>query len=220
VRGYERRKRTVWILITIFATSFVIALSGALMPGPLLTITLSESARRGFHAGPLIVLGHGILELFLLLLLLLGLAPILKNDQVIGSVGVVGAVVLIWMAVGMVRSLPSLSLERVSKDSKSTNPVWAGVLMSLANPYWIIWWATIGLGYILYSFTVGLLGVAAFFAGHILADLAWYAAVSFAVAHGRRFMSDKIYKGVIACCALALLVFAIYFGFSGAQRLI
>ena len=210
----------MWILITIFATSFVIALSGALMPGPLLTITLSESARRGFYAGPLIVLGHGILELFLLLLLLLGLAPILKNDQVIGSVGVVGAVVLIWMAVGMIRSLPSLSLERVSKDSKSTNPVWAGVLMSLANPYWIIWWATIGLGYILYSFTVGLLGVAAFFAGHILADLAWYAAVSFAVAHGRRFMSDRIYKGVIACCALALLVFAIYFGFSGAQRLI
>jgi threonine/homoserine/homoserine lactone efflux protein len=210
----------MWILITIFATSFVIALSGALMPGPLLTITLSESARRGFRAGPLIVLGHGILELFLVLLLLLGLAPILKNDQVIGSVGVVGAVVLIWMAVGMIRSLPLLSLERVSQDSQSTNPVWAGILMSLANPYWIIWWATIGLGYILYSFTVGLLGVVAFFAGHILADLGWYAAVSFTVAHGRRFMSDRIYKGVIACCALVLLGFGIYFGFSGAQRLI
>ena len=210
----------MWILLTIFATSFVIALSGALMPGPLLTITLSESARRGFLAGPLIVLGHGLLELVLVLLLLLGLAPILKNDQVIGSVGVVGAVVLIWMAVGMIRGLPSLSLERVSKDSKHTNPVWAGTLMSLANPYWIIWWATIGLGYILYSFKLGLLGVAAFFAGHILADLVWYAAVSFTVAHGRRFMSDRIYKGVIACCALVLLGFAIYFGFSGAQRLI
>lgn len=210
----------MWILLTIFATSFVIALSGALMPGPLLTITLSESAKRGFLAGPLIVLGHGILELCLVLLLLLGLAPILKNDHVIGSVGVVGAVVLIWMAVGMFRSLPYLSLEGMSRDSKATNPVWAGILMSVANPYWIIWWATIGLGYILYSFELGLLGVAAFFAGHILADLAWYAAVSFTVAHGRRFMSDMIYKGVITCCALALLGFAIYFGFSGAQRLI
>ncbi len=210
----------MWILITIFATSFAIALSGALMPGPLLTITLSESSRRGFLAGPLIVLGHGILELVLVLLLLLGLAPMLKNDQVIGSVGLVGAVVLIWMALGMIRSLPSLSLEGMSKDNKSTNPVWAGILMSLANPYWIIWWATIGLGYILYSFKLGLLGVVAFFAGHILADLAWYAAVSFTVAHGRRFMSDRIYKGVIACCALTLLGFGIYFGFSGAQRLI
>ena len=210
----------MWILITIFATSFVIALSGALMPGPLLTITLSESARRGFLAGPLIVLGHGILELVLVLLLLLGLAPIFKNDHVIGSVGVVGAVVLIWMAVGMIRSLPSLSLEGMSEDSRSINPVWAGILMSLANPYWTIWWATIGFGYILYSFELGLMGVAVFFAGHILADLGWYAAVSFTVAHGRRFMSDRIYKGVIACCALALLGFGLYFGFSGAQRLI
>ena len=208
------------VLITIFATSFIIALSGALMPGPLFTITLSESARRGFIAGPLIVLGHGILELVLVLFLLLGLAPILKNDYVIGSVGVGGAVVLIWMAAGMVRSLPALSLEGVSNSSKSTNPVWAGILMSVANPYWTIWWATIGLGYILYSFKLGLLGVIAFFVGHILADLAWYAAVSFTVAHGRRFMSDRIYRGVVACCALALLGFGIYFGFSGAQRLI
>ena len=84
----------MWVLITIFATSFVLALSGALMPGPLLTITLSESAKRGFRAGPLVVLGHGILELALVLLLFLGLAPVLKNDHVIGGLGVTGAVIL------------------------------------------------------------------------------------------------------------------------------
>jgi threonine/homoserine/homoserine lactone efflux protein len=210
----------MWTLGTIFATSFVIALSGALMPGPLLTITLSESTRRGFVAGPLIVLGHGILELILVLLLLLGLAPVLSNDYVVGSVGVVGAVVLVWMAVGMIRTLPLLSLQQMTAVSQTTNPVWAGMLMSLANPYWTIWWATIGLGYILYSFKLGPLGVIAFFLGHILADLTWYAAVSFTVAHGRRFMSDRIYRGIIACCAVALLVFGIYFGFTGAQRLI
>lgn len=210
----------MWILLTIFVTSFVIALSGALMPGPLLTITLSESAQRGFIAGPLIVLGHGILELILVLLLFLGLAPVLNKDYVIGSVGMVGAVVLIWMAVGMIRTLPSLTLQGVTASNRGTNPVWAGILMSLANPYWTMWWATIGLGYILYSLKLGLLGVIAFFLGHILADLAWYAAVAFTVAHGRRFMSDRIYRGIIACCALALLGFGIYFGFSGAQRLI
>jgi threonine/homoserine/homoserine lactone efflux protein len=210
----------MWIFVTIFATSFVIALSGALMPGPLLTITLSESARRGFTAGPLIVFGHGILELILVLLLLLGLAPVLNNDYVVGVVGVVGAAVLVWMAVGMIRTFPSLSLRQVSSDKRGPHPVWAGILMSLANPYWTIWWATIGLGYILYSLKFGLLGVTAFFTGHILADLAWYAAVSFTVAHGRRFMSDRIYRGIIACCAVALLVFGLYFGFTGAQRLI
>ena len=210
----------MWVLITIFATSFAIALSGALMPGPLLSITLSESAKRGFRAGPLVVLGHGILELALVLLLLLGLAPVLKNDHVIGGVGVAGAVILIWMSVGMMRSLPSLSLQIAADGKEGTGPVVAGILMSLANPYWAIWWATIGLGYILYSWSLGIAGVVAFFLGHILADLAWYAAVSFTVAHGRRFMSDRIYRGIIACCAVALFGFGIYFGFSGAQRLI
>ena len=210
----------MWILLTIFATSFVIALSGALMPGPLLTITLSESARRGFIAGPLIVCGHGILELLLVLLLLLGLAPVLNNDHVIGGVGLVGAVVLIWMAIGMIRTLPSLTLQGVTGSNQGTHPVWAGILMSLANPYWTIWWATIGLGYILYSLKFGLLGVIAFFIGHILADLAWYAAVSFTVARGRRFMNDRLYRGILACCAVALLGFGIYFGLAGAQRFI
>jgi threonine/homoserine/homoserine lactone efflux protein len=210
----------MWILLTIFATSFVIALSGALMPGPLLTITLSESARRGFIAGPLIVCGHGILELLLVLLLLLGLAPVLNNDHVIGSVGLVGAVVLIWMAVGMIRTLPSLTLQGETASNQGTHPVWAGILMSLANPYWTIWWATIGLGYILYSLKFGLLGVIAFFIGHLLADLAWYAAVSFTVARGRRFMNDRLYRGILAFCAAALLGFGIYFGLAGAQRFI
>ena len=210
----------MWILLTIFATSFVIALSGALMPGPLLTVTLSESARRGFYAGPLIVLGHGILELLLVFFLLLGLAPMFNNNLVIGGVGVVGAVVLIWMAIGMIRTLPSLSLQGTLPGKQGTHPVWAGILMSAANPYWTIWWLTIGLGYILYCWKLGPLGVLAFFLGHILADLAWYAAVSFTVAYGRRFMSDRVYRGIIACCALALFAFGIYFGLSGAQRLI
>lgn len=32
---------------TIFVSSFIIALSGAMMPGPLLTVTIGDSSRRG-----------------------------------------------------------------------------------------------------------------------------------------------------------------------------
>ncbi len=59
-----------WILAGVPVSSFVVALSGALMPGPLLTVTVGEATRRGFWAGPLIILGHGLLELTLVLLLL------------------------------------------------------------------------------------------------------------------------------------------------------
>ena len=68
---------------------------------------------------------------------------------------------------------------------KPRNLVLAGILLSLANPYWFIWWATIGIGYILFSFQYGIAGIIAFYSGHILADLAWYSMISFGIAKGR-----------------------------------
>jgi len=51
----------------------------------------------------------------------------------------------------------------------------------VANPYWIIWWATIGLGYILYSWLFGFWDIASFFSGCILSDMAWYSLVAAAI---------------------------------------
>ena len=56
----------VWALVLLFFSSIVIALSGAMMPGPMLTVVVTETPRHGARAGPLVVLGHGILELVLL----------------------------------------------------------------------------------------------------------------------------------------------------------
>lgn len=95
----------------------------------------------------------------------------------------------------------------------------SGILMSVANPYWIIWWATIGLGYILYSWKFGFWGIAFFFTGHILADLSWYSLVSAAVAGGRNFLTDRLYRGLIAVCAVFLVVFAGYFVYAGFTKL-
>jgi hypothetical protein len=66
----ENKIPVLTTLLTIFASSFVIALSGALMPGPLLTATISECSQRGFIAGPLLITGHAILELVLVIALL------------------------------------------------------------------------------------------------------------------------------------------------------
>ncbi len=77
-----------WILAGVASTSFIVALSGALMPGPLLTVTVGEAARRGFWAGPLIMVGHSLLELALVLLLLVGLGAWLNQPVILGTVGV------------------------------------------------------------------------------------------------------------------------------------
>lgn len=207
-------------LLTIFGSSFVIALSGALMPGPVLTVTVSESARRGAVAGPLMIFGHAILELCLVLALLAGLAPLFSRNDVFVTVSLLGGIILFWMAVTMFRDLPGLRLNFADDREKPRSLVLAGILLSLANPYWLIWWATIGIGYIMYSLKFGVAGIIAFFLGHILADLAWYSLISFGIAKGRNFFTDAFYRKLIGGCATFLVVFSLYFFYSGLERII
>ena len=190
------------------------------MPGPVLTVTVSESARRGALAGPLMIFGHGILELALVLALLGGLAPFFSRDEVFIVVSIVGGAILLWMACMMFKELPGLKLKFDHDDEKPRSLILAGIVLSLANPYWLIWWATIGLGYIMYSVKFGIPGIIAFFTGHILADLAWYSLISFGVAKGRSFFTDTFYRRLIGACAAFLFVFSGYFFYSGVERIL
>jgi threonine/homoserine/homoserine lactone efflux protein len=206
--------------MTIFATSFVVALSGALMPGPLLTVTISESPHRGYFTGPLLILGHGLLELALVAALIVGLGPVLRAPAVFITTSMVGAGVLAWMAWGMFQALPAMTLRGTRGRATGRNLVVSGVLLSIANPYWSIWWVTIGLGYITQSLSQGAWAVVFFFSGHILADLAWYSMVSATVWKGGRFISDRSYRYLVGACAAFLVVFAGFFAFSGLRALL
>jgi threonine/homoserine/homoserine lactone efflux protein len=204
-------------LLGIFITSFIVALSGALMPGPLLTTTIGESSRHGSHAGPLLTVGHALLELALISLMFLGLAPLLKNKTVTAIISIVGALILLWLAYGMFRSLSGLSIDKEAKPAQGGKRrlVAAGILVSLSNPYWTLWWATIGLAYILQATIFGIIGVAVFFVGHILADFVWYSFISLTVGKGRKMLTPIIYRGVVAVCALFLVGFAVWFLMGG-----
>lgn len=207
------------IFLGIFSSSFLIALSGALMPGPLLTYTVAESARRGFWAGPIIMLGHGFLELGLVILLLLGIGAVINQPWIMGMVGIVGAVILWWLGYGLWHAARDAKLDLSGGESRAIHPFWAGIFMSLANPYWLIWWVTLGLGYVLFAYKYGLMGVMVFFFGHISADILWYSLVSMAVAQGKKFISNKIYHGFMVVCAVFLMVFGCYFGYQGVRTL-
>jgi threonine/homoserine/homoserine lactone efflux protein len=207
-------------LALLFGTSFVVGLSGALMPGPVLTVTIAEATKRGFWAGPLIVLGHGIIEFALFIALVLGLGGLLKHDLVFGLVGVCGALVLIWMGAGMLKGAGQATLKLELKQGERSRPVLAGLLTSISNPYFIIWWATIGLSYIAIAQQYGVIGLGSFYSGHIMADVVWYFAIAAAVTVGKTIMTDKTYGWIVGLCGGFLVCLGLYFGKNGAQTLI
>jgi threonine/homoserine/homoserine lactone efflux protein len=202
---------------TLFFSSFLLAFSGAMMPGPLLTATIGAAATRGPVAGPLFIAGHGLLELLLVVFLILGLAPLLTSTPAFVLISLAGAVIMLFMAYSMFRSLPGLSLAAEIKPPSYTSLLTAGALLSVSNPYWTVWWGTIGLGFLLRAQRAGIPGVISFFAGHILGDLVWYAAVSVAVWHGRALLTDRIYRGLIAFCGVLIAAFGLYFLASGLE---
>ncbi|GAB4483580.1 MAG: LysE family transporter [Thermodesulfovibrionales bacterium] len=196
----------------IAASSFVIALSGALVPGPLFTVTVSESFRRGFHAGPLVIIGHGLLELAVVLLIVLQVTPLLRADDIRTAVSAAGGLVLVLMGGVTLRDARTAHIDISRKGAAGgMHPVLAGLLGSLSNPYWVVWWLTIGIGYLLSAMKFGAAGVIAFFAGHISADLLWYSVVSYAVSRGREIMGDRSYRGVLAACGVVLTAFGLWF---------
>lgn len=208
-------------LFGIMIGSFTLALSGAMMPGPLLTVAVVESARRGFMTGPLLMLGHSILELALIIAIVKGAASYLKHALVTNTISIVGGGVLFWMGLGMIIQSRHISLP-INDSAKEKaeigygfHPVVEGIVVSVSNPYWLIWWLTIGLGYMLMAMGYGTVGILSFFVGHIMADFLWYSLVSYGVSRGKKFFTDKLYRGIIRFCGVFLILFGFWFVSSG-----
>ncbi len=198
--------------ISLFIISFVVTLSGALAPGPLLAITIQESARKGFKAGPLIILGHVLLEIIMLIFIIFGFIRFINTPLILRIISLSGGFILIWLGAKMLASLPRISLEFTDNYKKSSTLPLLGITMSLANPYWTIWWLTIGLGLILSAKKTGMMGIPVFFTGHISADFCWYSIISYLISKEKKFFSLKVYKNIIFVCAFSLIGFGIWFG--------
>ncbi|MCC7492789.1 MAG: LysE family transporter [Fimbriimonadaceae bacterium] len=207
-------------LSRILVEAFVTGFSGAAMPGPVLVATLSLAAARGWSAGPQVVVGHFLLEVSLVIAVAGGLAKFLSRPDapVVRLIGLVGGLMLWLMAADMLRHLGDLSLHRLDPAQGQLGPVAAGFWLSAANPYFWLWWATIGLGLLTSAMTQrGRAGAVAFYTGHISSDLAWYSLVAALMAFGGRLLRDSVYRALLGGCAAALLFFGARFVLSSCR---
>jgi threonine/homoserine/homoserine lactone efflux protein len=204
----------------IFFGSLVVAFSGALVPGPMFTLVVTSVVQKGFWTSFFIVVGHAILELLIVVLFFLGILKYLENTIFVNIINIVGGVFLLYMAVSIIVSVLRKKVEIDLKKTKIKNNlgtkstlviVGKGILISLANPYWYIWWVTIGAAFIVRSVSHNFSGVTAFYTGHILADFIWYLFIGFIISTGRRFFNKKVYIGILLACSAFLLYLGIKF---------
>lgn len=184
-----------FLLQTVF-----ISFSGVLAPGPVTAVTVGKGSRNP-HAGALISLGHGIVEFPLMFLIFLGFDSVIDIPHIREIIGIAGGTFLFWMGMGILRSLKVAEIEsRIEKKS----PIVAGAFLSLGNPYFIVWWATVGAALIMRSADFGFLWFGVFAIVHWLCDFVWLCFLSFLSYKGGSFFGKKFQKGIFLVCGVFL----------------
>jgi threonine/homoserine/homoserine lactone efflux protein len=194
--------------LMFFATVFGISLTGAMSPGAVTAAAISMGARNRF-AGTWMALGHAIIEIPLMVLLLFGAARLLQLPPVEITIGLAGGAFLIFMSLGMIKDLKRSG--DVDVSFVKGGPLTAGIVLTGANPYFLIWWATIGLSLIDGAAKLGA-GVFTLMAlAHWSCDLAWLTILSWASFKGTSVLRPGARKIVLLFCAFALFGFGLWF---------
>jgi threonine/homoserine/homoserine lactone efflux protein len=194
-------------VISFLLKAVVISMSGVMAPGPMTAATLAAAVRKP-HAGAMVALGHAVIEMPLIFLIILvaQVEQFLQHDSAKIGIGLAGGAFLIWMGVQILLGLVKPS--QAGPPPRARSPLVSGIVLSAGNPYFLIWWATVGLALAAQARQWGIGALAIFAAVHWLCDLVWLEALSLATYKGAAFLGERVHKVVLGVCAVAILFFA------------
>ena len=188
----------------------VISASGVMAPGPLFAANVSYGLKIGTMAGIKMAGGHAIVELPLVILLGIGVFSLESFPEFRTVISILGAITLFVFAVMQIRSV--FGRKEFVLSNPKQGPLITGILLSALNPFFIIWWLTIGFKLIsdamlIWAFT----GIIIVFGLHIWMDFAWLGAVSFLASKSSKILSNRNYKFLMVGLSLMLVYFGITF---------
>lgn len=202
-----KQMEVVFSFLYFLLSVILLSLSGVMMPGPVFAITIAKGYKNKI-AGALIALGHGAVEFPLMFLIYFGFTWFFASTTVQKIIGLVGGLILIFMGFQIYQA-------RKEKDENYRafhhGSFVAGFLATVANPYFFLWWATIGVNLILTAVAFGFAGFLALAITHWSCDLVWDTFVSMVVFNSKRFWTEKARKIVFGFCFIVLTGFGLWF---------
>lgn len=200
-------------MLPVILSVVVISLSGVMMPGPVFAVTLAKSFKSPL-AGAQIALGHAVIELPVILLVYFGFAQIFENNLVQIILSIAGGGMIIWLGAAMFRNRSRVV--RQGQDS-TYSAFTAGVITSGLNPFFLLWWATVGSLLMVRFLEYGVGGLVVFTISHWVADFLWLSLVSVVVYKTHRLWGEKLQEWVFIATSAALAGFGLWYVISGFQ---
>ncbi|HJT10590.1 MAG TPA: LysE family transporter [Candidatus Nitrosotalea sp.] len=196
-------------ILEFAATVIIISVSGVMSPGPLFAANVAYGTRLGWKSGIKMAYGHTLVELPLVILLGIGAISLSVLPQFREYISILGAISLFAFAGLQIRTIYRSSF---LQSSPKYGPFFMGAILSALNPFFLIWWFTIGFklisdSLVLYSF----IGIGIMFGFHIWMDYAWLGTVGFLSKRGKNILSTKNYKIFMIALSGILVYFGIIF---------
>jgi len=204
---------SVMDLLNFVATVVLLTASGALAPGPLFFVTVSHGARSGAKSGLVFSIAHTLVEFSLVMLLACGLLTVANEPVVKLTVGVAGGVVLVVFGIMQIRgSLRSRFDETRSGGVATRNLLLIGLAFTGLNPFFVVWWLTVGANLILLSLEfASLAGVVFMYICHVWMDYAWLTSVAHFSKMGTNVVGFKWYRLILTVFGAVLIYFGLAF---------
>lgn len=195
------------------ATIILITASGALAPGPLFFATISHGARSGAKSGLMFSVAHTLVEFTLVMLLASGLLTVAKEPAVKLAVGVTGGTVLIIFGAMQIRdSIRSRFKEAEPRSIETRNLLLLGLAFTGLNPFFIIWWLTVGANLILLSLEfASFAGVVFMYVCHVWMDYAWLTSVAHFAKMGTNIVGFKWFRATMAILGAVIIYYGLTF---------
>ena len=190
----------------------LISASGVMSPGPLFAANVMYGLREGKISGIKMAMGHTIVEFPLILLLGVGFFSIESIPEIRTAITILGAAGLFVFAILQIRSVTKQKFNLETRSGQG--PFVAGILLSALNPFFIIWWLTIGLVLISESIqNFGIIGIVILFLFHIWMDYAWLFTIAAFSSKAKNYLSKRNFKIIIIGLSVVLIYFGIDFLF-------
>ncbi len=203
------------------ATTVVVTASGALAPGPLFFVNIAHGTRSGAKGGVAFSIGHSIIEFSLVVLLARGLLAVVEEPAAKSIIGIIGGTFLLVFGVLQIHQfLISKSDVFGEKSISLRNPVLLGLFFTGLNPYFIIWWLTVGLKLISDSITfASWAGVLLMYVAHVWMDYVWLTVTALLAKRGTSLVGSSGYRIAMTVFGGILVCFGLYFLFSASSYL-
>lgn len=189
---------------SFISATFLVSLSGCLAPGPMTAVTV-EGGKESPHSGSFVALGHALVEFPLVLVIYYGATAFLQGDLVKQVTGIVGSLFLLYMGYSMFIS----SRDPLCSAKRKFSPFLSGVVLSGLNPYFVIWWLTIGTTFIVKSINHGFFALLVFYVIHWLVDFAWLYFLSAVSYKGGTFFGHNFQRIITLVCSLLLIFYSV-----------